>query len=90
MGVQPTYAERNAMRSQRLDEATMAFVAYFMGLGDDLATAESKVSQLSSEVAAYIYPYILGNVEIIAQINASDLAFMDAAAKEFITNALTV
>lgn len=90
MGVQPTYAERNAMRLQQLDEATMSFIQYFIGLGDDQATAQGKVTELSTEVGAYIYTYVLGNMELIAQINASNLAFMDADAKAFITNALTV
>lgn len=90
MGIQPNYEERNLMRQSTLNHATMNFVAYFMGLGDDQITAEDKVSQLSTEVAAYIYPYVLGNTQaLINQINASSLPFMDQAAKDFIIGDLT-
>ena len=84
-----TYAERNARRQQTLEEATMNFVAYFMGLGDTKAVAESKVAAVSTEVAAYLYPYILGNTQpLIDSINASALSHMDAAAKAKLTGDL--
>lgn len=68
----------------------MSFVSYFMNLGDDQETAEGKVSQLSDEVAAFIYPYIMGNTQKLKdQINASTLPFMDQAAKDAIIGYLT-
>jgi len=86
--MQGNYKERNLQRETLIEEGTMALVAYFMGLGDDKHTAETKVSELSTEVAQYIYPYILGNMVLISQINASTLPFMDEAAKGFIVNIL--
>lgn len=86
-----SYAERNAMRQTKMNEATMAFVQYFVDLGDDLPTAESKVAQLSTEVAAYLYPYVLGNTQpLIDGINASTLPHMDQAAKDKIIGDLTI
>jgi hypothetical protein len=82
------YRERNLQRQTLMEEATMAIVKHFMDLGDDKTTADGKVSQLSTEVALYIYPYVLGNMELIAQINASQLSFMDAAAKAVLTDIL--
>jgi hypothetical protein len=90
MGANKNYEERNLSRQTQLNEATVSFEQYFINLGDDLATAKSKISQLSSEIAQFIYPYILGNMALITEINASELAFMDADAKAFITNALTL
>lgn len=78
------------MRQNTLDESTMAFVKYWMDLGDDQATAESKVGQLSTECAALIYPYVMGNISaLIDAINASSLPFMDQAAKDFIIDKLS-
>jgi hypothetical protein len=86
----PSYADRNAARTATLNDATMNFVGYFMGLGDDQATAEGKVGQLSTEVAQYIFVYTLGNTQsLIDGINASGLTFMDAAAKAEIIGNLT-
>jgi hypothetical protein len=76
MAFTPSYKTRNEQREQTLTLATMSFVAYFMGLGDDQATAESKVAQLSTEA-------------LKDGINASALPFMDAAAKTFLVDALT-
>lgn len=91
MGANMNYHERNLKREQILEEATMSFVAYFMGLGDDKATAEQKVSDLSTEVAIYIYPFVLGNRQPLTDaINASTLPFMDQAAKDKITGDLNV
>ena len=85
-----TYEERNLIRQKTLNEATMQFVAYFIGLGDDLQTAENKVSQLSNEVASFIYPFILGNTQRLKdEINASSLPFMDQGAKDAIIGFLT-
>lgn len=90
MNVQANYHERNLKRQQTMEEATMAFVAYFIGLGDDQATAEGKVSDLSSEVALWIYPYVLGNkTPLYDGIQASTLPFMDQAAKDFLIGKLT-
>ena len=90
MGFTPSYKTRNEQREQTLTKATMDFVLYFIGLGDDKATAESKVAQLSTEVAALLYVYTLGNTQPLKDgINASALPFMDAAAKAFLVEALT-
>jgi hypothetical protein len=55
MAFTPSYKTRNEQREQTLTLATMSFVAYFMGLGDDQATAESKVAQLSTEVHFFMF-----------------------------------
>lgn len=79
------------MRQNTLDAATMEFVAYFIGLGDDQITAESKVRQLSTETAAFVYVYIMGNTQaLIDAVNASALPFMDQAAKDFLIGKLTI
>ena len=84
------YRERNDMRQLKLETSTMAFVQYFIDLGDDMATAQSKVSELSTECAAYLYPFVLGNTQpLINAINASSLPFMDAAAKSKLTGDLS-
>lgn len=85
-----TYEERNLMRVTKLNQSTLALIAYFMGLGDDQLTAETKATDLSTEVAAYLYAYTLGNMALLAQIDASALPYMDAAAKAFLINALTL
>jgi hypothetical protein len=79
----PSYKTRNEQRTQTLNNATMNFVAYFMGLGDDQATAESKVGQVSDEVAVHLFPYTLGRTQpLLDAIQASTLPFMDQAAKD--------
>jgi hypothetical protein len=91
MELTPSYKSRSENREQTLMDATMDFVAYFMGLGDDQATAEDKVSQVSTEVAALLYVYTLGNTQpLIDALNASTLPFMDAAAKAKIVGDLTI
>jgi hypothetical protein len=82
------YSERNLQRQTLMENATMALVAHFMGLGDDKTTADDKVTQLSTEVAVWIYPYVLGNMKLIEEVNASQLSFMDAAAKAVIVDIL--
>lgn len=83
------YISRNNYREVILCMATMNFVQYFMNIGDDKPTAEWKVSTLSTEVAAYLYAYILGNKQpLIDGINASMLPFMDQAAKDYLTTQL--
>lgn len=77
-----SYESRCYARNKILSVATMNFVQYFVDSGDDKPTAESKVSQISTEVAAYLYAYVLGNKQpLIDGINNSALPFMDAAAK---------
>jgi len=83
------YIDRSEARELTLMTATMAMVQYFMGLGDDLPTANGKVSQISSENANLLYVYTLGNTQpLIDSINASALPFMDAAAKAYVTGLL--
>ena len=85
------YKLRNEVREEQLIKATMEFVLYFMGLGDDHATANDKVAQLSTEVAALLYVYTLGNIQpLLDAVNASTLPFMDAAAKAKLTGDLTI
>jgi hypothetical protein len=90
----PSYKDRNAAREQALDEATMNLVAYYMGLGDDLATAQDKVGQISDEVAPWIYSYVKGRTsKLIAELNAIDevtYPFFDSAAKAKIVGDLTI
>lgn len=94
MSLTPTYEERNEAREKTLDEATMNLVAYYMGLGDDLATAQDKVGQISDIVAPWMFSYVKGRTaKLIAELNAIDevtYPFFDAAAKAKITGDLTV
>ena len=85
-----TYHERNMARQTKLEMSTTSFIDYFMSLGDDLLTAESKVSELSTECAEWLFPYVLGNTQpLIDSINASTLVFMDENAKTFIIEKLS-
>lgn len=85
-----SYSDRNLLRQQLIEESTMNFIQYFIDLGDDRATANLKVSELSTEVAQYIYIYILGNTQpLINSINSSSLSFMDSNAKLKIVGDLT-
>ena len=85
------YKLRNDLREENLVKATMEFVLYFMGLGDDHATANDKVAQLSTEVAALLYVYTLGNTQpLLDAIQASTLPFMDQAAKDKLIGDLTI
>jgi hypothetical protein len=86
----PAYADRCSKRQDVLIEATMNFVKYFVDLGDNQGTAETKVSELSTEVAAYLYAYVLGNkIPLIDGINLSTLPFMDTAAKQYLIEQLS-
>lgn len=83
------YSYRCDTRQLTLLTATMNFVQYFMDLGDDKDTANAKVAEVSTEVAAYLYAYVLGNRgPLIDGINASTLPFMDQAAKDYLTTQL--
>lgn len=85
------FYKRTDKREETLMNATMSFVGYFVGLGDDQATAESKVSQMSTECAAFTHVYTMGNITALTDaIQTSNLAFMDQAAKDFIIGELTV
>jgi hypothetical protein len=86
-----SYRKRNKLREDNLFQSTINFVDYFVNLGDDLSTAQNKVSQLSTEVSPYIYAYVLGNVNsLIIAINNSELPFMDDDAKNKIIGDLTL
>jgi hypothetical protein len=93
MALTPSYKMRTEAREKTLMEATMSFVGYFMALGDTQEAAEVKVSQVSSEVAALLYVYTLGNtqplIDAINNIDDTVLTFMDAAAKAKLTGDLT-
>lgn len=88
----PSYPDRNEAREKTLDNATMNMVGYYMGLGDDLLTAQDKVGQISDLVAPYMYSYVKGRTsKLIAELNAIDsLAFFDAAAKAQLIGDLTI
>lgn len=84
------YYSRCIARQTQLMEATMKFVEYFEALGDDKPTAEQKVSEVSTEVAVYLYAYVLGNkTPLLNMINASVLPFMDQAAKTYLIEQLS-
>ena len=88
------YMNRVRSREFTLGKATMDMVVYFIGLGDDQATAEDKVGQISDEIANWLFPYVLGRTQkLIDAINAIDevaLPFADATAKAFLVNKLTI
>jgi hypothetical protein len=85
------YITRSQQREVKLMTATMNFIIYFIGLGDDQATAEDKVGQVSDEVSPNLYQYTLGRTQpLIDKINASTLPFMDAAAKNKLVTDLTI
>lgn len=91
MSLSTTYEERNAMRQKTLDEATISFIKYWMVSGDDLPTAQSKTAQLSTEVALYLYPFVLGNTApLLSAIQASEIVFMTQEAKDKLTTDLTI
>ena len=79
------YDVRSSLREKKLMKATIDFVGYFMSLGGDKLTADTKVSQVSTEISQYLYVYTLGNsAPLISSINNIDelvYPFMDAAAK---------
>jgi hypothetical protein len=80
----PSYKDRNAAREK---------TAYYMGLGDDLLTAQDKVGQISDEVAPWMYSYVKGRTsKLIDELNAIDevaYPFFDSAAKAQIIGDLT-
>lgn len=85
------YDERCEQRKKTLYSATMKFVAYFMSLGDDQNTAETKVAQVSTDVNATLYGYVLGNTQpLLDAIQSSTLPHMDQAAKDKIIGDLTI
>jgi hypothetical protein len=85
------YYNRTDKREETLMSATMNMIAYFMGTGDSQVNAETKVSQLSTEVAPLLYVFTLGNVQPLKDaINASTLPFMNQAAKDYIIAQLSV
>lgn len=84
------YMNRVRSREFTLGKATMDMVVYFIGLGDDQATAEDKVGQISDDVAAHLYQYTLGRTQpLLNGIQASTLPFMDQAAKDKLIGDLT-
>lgn len=85
------YISRNNRREVILCTSTMNFVSYFISLGDTEEQAKVKVSELSTEVAQYLYCYVLGNkTPLINSINASTLPFMDASAKAYLISQLEI
>jgi hypothetical protein len=76
------YSARCENRQYLLMSATMKLVEYFVSEGDDEATANNKVSQVSTEVAPFLYAYVLGNKQVLIDaINNSVLAFMTSTVK---------
>jgi len=85
-----TYHERNLERQTQMETATTNFISFFVESGDDLATAQQKVSDVSTESANWLFPYVLGNKQpLIDSINNSTLIFMDETAKLFLINELS-
>ena len=79
------YEYRNFERSKTLSNATMQMVGYFMALGDDQPTAETKVKDLSTECAPPLYVYTMGNSSpLFNDISNSALPYMDATAKAYL------
>jgi hypothetical protein len=73
----------------RLDD--VADGVEFMAKGDEKSVAEQKVSDISTEISAFLYVYTLGNKQpLINSINGSVLPFMDAEAKAALIGFLTV
>jgi len=84
-----TYEQRNAIRQLKMNDATVSFIEYFISLGDDLPTAENKVSQVSTETSLHLFPYVLGNTQpLLDAIQESTLPFMDQNAKDALISQL--
>lgn len=87
------YGNRNSERRSTLELSTIQLVGYFMALGDDQATADGKVKQVSNEVAPFLYLYVLGNtqplLDAISDLNEVIYPFMDTTAKAYIVAELT-
>jgi hypothetical protein len=78
-----TYEIRNDIRQSKLNQATEELINWFVA-NQSVSEMEAKrqVQELSSEVALWIFPYVLGNTQpLIDAINSSSLPFMDAGAK---------
>ena len=84
------YIGRSKGREKHLHRSTLEMVGYFMQtLGDSEEDANAKVTELSTELAPALFPYVLGNKQpLLDGINASALPYMDANAKVFIINSL--
>ena len=84
-----SYYGRCITRQTQLMTATINLRDYFIALGDTKTIADSKVTDLSTELASSLYAYVLGNNNPITNgINNSMLPFMDAETKEFTINEL--
>lgn len=87
------YNMRTDQREKTLMKATMNFVGYFIALGNTELEAQTKVSQVSTHVAKYLYVYTLGNVSPlvneIQNIDEIEMPFMNQAAKDYLINGLT-
>jgi len=95
------YDKRCDDREVKLMEATMGFVAYFISLDASadtdlvkLTNVNAKVTQVSTAVAHLLYAYRLGNtqplIDSISLIDEVTYPYMDAAAKAFLINELTI
>lgn len=86
------YYKRTGSREKTLMSSTMSLVAYFMGLGDSKIEAENKVTQISTELAPYLYAFTLGNTQLLVnKVNEIDeivMPFMDTLAKNFVIGEL--
>jgi hypothetical protein len=85
-----TYEMRNEIRQMKLNSATMNQIEWFIiNQGIDPETARNQMRELSSEVATWLYPYVMGNTSpLINAIEISELSFMSQEAKEYLVNNL--
>lgn len=85
------YGERCQSRYRTLCNSTVSFINYFIERGDDESAAKNKVTQISTQIAPYLYAYVLGNTQpLIDSMNNSDLPFMDASAKQYAVSKLQI
>jgi len=84
------YDMRTSDREKTLMKGTMTFIEYFISIGNTKSEAELKVSQVSTDVAPFLYAYTLGNKQpLIDAIQNCNLEHMTQEAKDFLINELT-
>jgi hypothetical protein len=83
------YASKCSSRKLKLMTVTMMLVDYFKDAGDEDLTARIKVRDISTEVAPYLYAFVLGNsYPLTTKINSSELVFMTETVKADLINML--
>jgi len=90
---------RTSNRNGTLFSASVSLMKYYIGLGDDVATAKDKVDQIADVIYDSFAGAVLGyesgvtrqKVKLIAAIEGIDevaFPFFDAAAKQVVTDKL--